>query len=329
MPATFEHLTGNREPSLVELFQKHLVARADEVIAQKTRPSEVERAVWERVSMKRYLVSTGTLPMAVGKEFCDYQGIFEAIRELTVDGIELVFLPEWDRRHPPLTPTSADWNSTPKIEPSEVVDLCLAEGLSVPVVHINRDVGNMLCSTERERVLEGQRILGENLAGACVLGSKIAVLHMWDTYAESIDVEHLFSKVHEVAKDCQIQLAIENIPLSDRNLTMAKAWQLLREIMPEAYGFTLDLNWCSLYDNLAELKTHVDRVLDVHIQGAVSLNDDGACVIRPRAGQLDIVSSLAELCELGYDGFMTLELNRPKGLGDFKAALDLVRRSSS
>ncbi|MEW6228970.1 MAG: hypothetical protein AB1700_12925, partial [Bacillota bacterium] len=71
------------------------------------------------------------------------------------------------------------------------------------------------------------------------------------------------------------------------------------------------------------------RVLDVHIQGAVSLNDDGACVIRPRVGRLDIVSSLAELCELGYDGFMTLELNRPKGLGDFKAALDLVRRASS
>ena len=41
-------------------------------------------------------------------------------------------------------------------------------------------------------------------------------------------------------------MAIENIPISDRNLTVAETWNLLEEILPPAYGFTLDLNWCSL-----------------------------------------------------------------------------------
>lgn len=278
--------------------------------------------------MKQYLVSTGTLPMAVGKEFYDYSGIFEAIKQLDADGLELVFLPEWDRNHPPFTPTSANWRGTPKIEPSELVDLCIAESVSVPVVHINRDVGNMLCSIEREGVLEGQGILGENLAGASALGSRIAVLHMWDTYAECIDIVRLFGKVHEVSKDFETQVAIENIPISDRNLTVAETWNLLEEILPPAYGFTLDLNWCSLYDNFTELKAHVDRVLDVHVQGAVSPVGDGVYTIKARTGELDIISSFAELCELEYDGYITLELNRPKGLSDFRAALDLIRRAS-
>lgn len=73
--------------------------------------------------MKKYLVSTATLPMAVGKKFFDYTGIFEAYNMLDVNGVELVFLPEWNKNHAPLTKTSADWNNTPKIDTQELVDL--------------------------------------------------------------------------------------------------------------------------------------------------------------------------------------------------------------
>lgn len=34
---------------------------------------------------------------------------------------------------------------------------------------------------------------------ASALGAKIGVLHLWDTYTKSLDIEKLFGKVHEVS----------------------------------------------------------------------------------------------------------------------------------
>jgi len=274
--------------------------------------------------VKQIFVSTATLPMAVGKAFYDYEGIFEAFDKLDVEGVELVFLPEWDHRRPPVTPTSADWGVTPKVRPSEIADLCISRVLSVPLVHVNRDVGTMLSSAGEKDLLRGQEMLSENLAAASALGSKLAVLHLWDTYGETVDIQTLFGRVHEVSSSYQARLAIENIPISDTNLTTPEAWKQLEEIMPPEYGFTLDLNWCSLYDGFDELSAHLDRVLNVHVQGAVSRTVEGTVSIVPRVGRLDILGSLAEFCGMGYDAPIVLELNRPKGVGDFEAALRMI-----
>ncbi|HOB91846.1 MAG: TIM barrel protein [Bacillota bacterium] len=276
------------------------------------------------VAVKQVLVSTATLPMAVRRAFYDYEGIFEAYEKLEADGVELVFLPEWDSGRPPVTPTSADWQVTSKIESSEIVDLCVSKGIPIPIVHINRDVGTRISSISKDDVRIGQRILDDNLAAATVAGSEIGVLHLWDTYSKSIDIKTVFDRVHEVSKDYEIKLAIENIPISDPSLTAAAVWERLEEIMPQDYGFTLDLNWCSLYDNFAELAAHIDRIMHVHVQGAVSRPEEGVETMVPRVGQLDILSSLSELCSMGYDRTITLELNRPTGLHDFEAALSMI-----
>ena len=117
----------------------------------------------------------------------------------------------------------------------------------------------------------------------------------------------------EVCDDYRIRLAIENIPVSAVNYTVSGAWSQLCDIMPQHHGFTLDLNWCSLYDNFIELTAHLDRVLNVHVQGAVTTNSSGTrrwC----RVGRLDILDSWLKLCGMGYDRFATLELNRPADL---------------
>lgn len=54
--------------------------------------------------MRGYLVSTGVLPICVGRPFYDYTGIVEGYRRLGLQGIELVFLAEWDKGHPPANP---------------------------------------------------------------------------------------------------------------------------------------------------------------------------------------------------------------------------------
>ena len=94
----------------------------------------------------------------------------------------------------------------------------------------------MISSISKDDVKIGQRILDDNLAAATVAGSEIT-FHLWDTYSKSIDIKTVFDRVHEVSKDYEIKLAIENIPI--RTLLMAAAvWERLEEIMPQDYGFT-------------------------------------------------------------------------------------------
>lgn len=278
--------------------------------------------------MKRYLVSTGTLPMCVGKQFTDYVGIFEALKLLDVDGIELVFLPEWDASLPPVTPTSANWADTPKITTRELVGLVLSNGVFAPVVHVNRDVGNMLCTTiDEATILRGQRILEDNLIGASRLGSKIAVLHLWDTRCTHLDLRDIFDKVYVVSKDFEIRLAMENVPISDKSLDVTSAWFRLANLMPPNYGFTLDLNWCSLYDDFFELLHFENLLLNVHVQGLPSKTEGGQFRLVPRTGGLDIKKSLFDLNQAGYNGYLTLEMNKPTAAKDFVEAIKMIKEA--
>lgn len=278
--------------------------------------------------MKRYLVSTATLPLCVGRQFTDYVGIFEALKVLDVDGIELVFLPEWDLSGPPLTPTSADWAKTPKISTGELVDLVLENEVSAPVVHINRDVGNLICATNNDDILRGQRILEENLVSASKLGSEIAVLHLWDTRSTNLDLRDIFDKVYQVSGNFEIRLAIENVPISDKRLSVQDAWSSLLALMPSDYGFTLDLNWCSFYDNFMELLDFKDLFLNVHVQGQPPRAEARRFTLVPRTGDLDIEECLTILSHKGYNGYLTLEMNRPVGKTDFIKAIKMIKRTS-
>ena len=277
--------------------------------------------------MRDFLVSTAVLPMCVGRMFYEWEGIFEAYELLGLNGIELVFLPEWDSSHPPLTPTSANWIKVPKITIENLVDLCHKNGVRVPSVHINRDVGNMLCSSEPSVILEGQAILYNNLMGASKLRSEISVLHLWDTRLDSLDLKKVFNKAYEVAKDFAIKIAIENVPVSDKLLSPAKAWAELVELMPEDYGFTLDLSWCSLYNDFSDLSQFRERILNIHVQGYTLRVSENCYTLVPRAGSLNILECLSTLCLEGYKRFVTLEMNKPSSQDDFKRALELIQRS--
>lgn len=79
--------------------------------------------------MQGYLVSTAVLPVGVGKQLFDYTGIPEGLGLLEADGVELVFLPEWNTSGPPLTPTSADWARTPKISVRDLAEYILSNGI--------------------------------------------------------------------------------------------------------------------------------------------------------------------------------------------------------
>lgn len=267
--------------------------------------------------MKKYLVSTATLPLAENKAFHEYASIPEAFNRLAADGIELVFLPEWGEL-PLRTPTSADMEHASKAGVGEVAEFIRKSGIKVPSVHINRDVGNWLSGSEDEKAI-GKKILEENLIVASVLGAEIAVLHLWDTYKAELDIAALYLEIAPLVVRFPVKLAIENIPISAKHISQRKAWEILSPLLPEDHGFTLDLNWCSLYDNFEELREFSDKILNVHVQGCI---ENGRLV--PRTGKLDILECLRKL-SADYRGFITLELVRVRGIEDFLAALELIK----
>lgn len=214
--------------------------------------------------MVEHLISSTVLPMAVGESFTNYRVIPGAFDKLEVSGLEFTFLPEWDPVHPPLGRTAADWESCPKPTTEELVEMM--EEISIPIVHINRDVGNLLCSGDKERIERGKDILESNLKTAEEFDSRIAVIHLWDTRSEQIDLEELWNKVDSIAdKHEDLAIAIENVPISSEGYDVKRAWNELSYLMDERHGFTLDLNWCSFYDNFEELREFKDKILDVHL----------------------------------------------------------------
>lgn len=274
--------------------------------------------------MNDILVSTGTIPLATKDNFSDYYVIESICSQLDIDGVEFVILPEWDQDNRPLTPTSAKWSESIKPSHDELLSYIKNTKLNPKVIHCNRDIGNYLCSNKEDMVTKGLRILDENLLFAKEIHANVAVLHLWDTYSNKIDIEKLFNMVFSVGKKYDFSLAIENIPISDKSLSQKAIWEMLESIMPPNYGFTLDLNWCSLYNNFNELILYHKRILNVHVQGNIS-----ASGLRPRVGDLNLMDCLKTILLHGYQGYITLELCNPKEVKDFVEAIKLIKNEVS
>ena len=270
--------------------------------------------------MNKYLVSTGTIPFAFGSEFTNYKIINQVVKGFDIDGLELIFLPEWDKQRAPLTPTSSDWKMVNKVELEELVSYFKSNSLQVPSIHVNRDVGNYLSSKKISMITRGQNILNENLNVAKELGAKQAVIHLWDTYQDKVNVKDLFQKVYEVTSHYDIAITFENIPISDPQLSVTKVWYLLKEMMPNNYGFTLDLNWCSLYSNFSELLKFRDDIYNIHVHGYLDNQ-----IIKPLVGDIDILDNLHNLCLDKKNRYVTLELTRIKGINDFIKSIQLMK----
>ncbi len=269
--------------------------------------------------MNKILISTAVLPKAVNKDFYDFNAIFEAEKLLNVDGFEFVFLPEWDENNQVLTPTSAPNDKKISVSYDYILKKLINSNINIPIVHCNRDIGNYLCMDDKLFVDKGLEILEKNLYIASKIKAKYAVLHLWDTYSESFTIADLFEKINNISQKFDIKILFENIPISNHFYSVNKAWKEIYELISDKYGFTLDLKWCSLYNNYKILKQYIDKVHNVHVQGIVENN-----TIKPGIGKLNINESLQDFIDLGYKDYITLELNRPKGINDFIKGINYI-----
>ncbi len=273
-----------------------------------------------------FLLSSGSLPVAAGRNFFDYEGIEEGARILNIKDLELVMLPEWDVERSPLTPSNADWSETPKIGPAELALHLKTTPIRVHSLHVNRDLGVMLSSQNPTLQKRASQVLQENLEAARNLYARLLVIHLWHTYDRNVQLEKLtYPVLKTAALYPEIKISIENIPLSDPDLTSFQAWQILNQLLPPQHGFTLDLNWASLHQSFPQLLEFLPRIMNVHVHCQLICTPQGY-QLSPLPGNLDISSALRKITSTGYNGYVTLELKGARGTDDFQRAIALIKK---
>lgn len=266
----------------------------------------------------RIVCSTGSLAAASGSAFWRLDAALEASRALGCP-VELVVLAEWCPLFPPLTPSSANWQSVTHYQPAEIADM--ARGIPIASIHASRDVGLLLGHGEEVKRTRGNDEIRTAQWLARELGTSRIVLHPWDTYDASLDARELAFRLKSTGVDLGL-LSLENVPVSDPSWSQT---ELLVAIIGHLHGaphITLDLNWTSLHESLDDFLKIVNLVDNVHVHATL----DGT-VLRPTLGSLDISGSIARLEEAGYTGPYVLELAQPGDQLTFGQALSAIGRA--
>lgn len=261
--------------------------------------------------MPHIACSTATLPYAINKDIRDPYIQLMLAKEIydygLIEGFELVLLPDWNEEWEPLLPVNKGEQYLVSLD--MLADLWLESELPVLSIHANRDLG-MLIATKEDLV---QKAIADTIKLAKKLKAQQIVLHPWNTYSKTIPIED----IAEFLKGFDKMISLENIPTSSKHTPI----EILRELGDRIdLPYTIDLSWLSMYDDWQKFNLAISSISNIHMQGAL-INKR----LIPRQGNLNLETVLKELINRGYDGQITLELNRPKDLKDFYKALMLIK----
>lgn len=257
-------------------------------------------------------VSTAPIVRLIDKPYYDLPGTLEVMRRLwqesVVDGFEFQNLGEWDRENPPRDDDErgsrrAAWQESAKYTVDEIAEMIQDSELPVLSVHANRDVGLCLCSDREQEVAQGRRLIDESLSLAEEIGAGVCVFHLWDTWAQDLDLACLKSTLQEIAAAHPgVKAAVENVPTQLSGRTPF-------DLVCEFEWITLDLRWAAMYDELDRFRPVVDRVANVHLRGRL---EGGRWVLDDAPfGFYQALDTIKQ--RWGYSGILTVEPGVPRG----------------
>ncbi|HEY0757471.1 MAG TPA: sugar phosphate isomerase/epimerase family protein [Ktedonobacteraceae bacterium] len=127
----------------------------------------------------------------------DHLDIARYAPSLPVDGIEIMYYPEW----------------TTRIE--EIAADLLATGLRFPALHVEKNVAPALLNADPAERAQGRLWLSGSCRLGQMVGARVAIFHLWGApdSDEHIDLNlSILSECIDIAEECQMELAIETIP---------------------------------------------------------------------------------------------------------------------
>jgi hypothetical protein len=216
------------------------------------------------------LVSVSSAPIAKlgNRKYYDLSGTIQVMKkvyqESAVDGFELQLEPEWDSENPPLTdPELADWAKTPKYTAEEILATLIKEKTPILSVHASRDIGNYLCSNQKQRLEKGKRLIHETLLLTQELGANVCVFHLWNTWATEFDIDKLKKTLSDiVVKYPKVKATVENIPTNLKGRTPFFLVKTFDHV-------TLDLRWAALYNELNTFESISNKIANIHLRGVL------------------------------------------------------------
>lgn len=258
--------------------------------------------------MNRILCSTGT---SIGRpNGRDFRLLKECVNNLSCDGFEFMMYSTWYDRVDELEGFLRELNA------------------SIPVVHVEKGVGERISRNEPGDTEEAVHLFEINCALAQKLGAQTLVLHLWNGVHSDRDIVHNFSvypALQEVSERYGLLLTVENVVCNHED-PMAHLSRLA-----EAYSdisFTFDTKMAEFHAQLPllyqkENEEIVRRIRHIHVNDYSGGYKDWTRLktLHIGQGQVDFERLFAFLAQIGYQGDFTVEATSfgSDGVIDFDA----------
>ena len=242
--------------------------------------------------MMKLLCSTGCLcTLRNGR---DYRLIEKAARELKCDGFEFMMYGSW-------------YDSWQKIA-ADIKSM----GLNIPVMHVEKRVGERITLGETE---EARRVFRINCEMAALFGAEKLVLHLWDGRPSDgnfgVNAAE-YAVLRGIADEYGLMLAVENVVClyNDPLANLEKLHSLYTDI-----AFTYDFKMAQFHDQVRRTfdKEHEwlwnGAVKHVHMSDIDADPMDWTRLrsLHPGEGRIDFPFVCENLKNVGYDGYITIE----------------------
>ncbi len=195
----------------------------------------------------------------------------------------------------------------------------LASGLSFPVLHVEKRVGELIGLGGEENLRESLRRFRTNCLVAVRLGAEKLVLHLWNGLPSDRNFpRHLdaYRELERAAHAHGLLLTVENVVCAQSDpLTRLRA---LAEKYPDV-RFTFDTKMAASHRQQHSLGPLLKegRVAHIHLNdyGGTPGDFSSLAVLHLGEGKLDIPALAGVICAAGYAKTVTLECScmRPDG----------------
>jgi len=210
----------------------------------------------------------------------------------------------------------------------------VSTGLSFPVTHMDKEIGETLATYGLEGREEAMRLFERDVITACEIGSTKLVMHLWNGLNSDSRFDEtlcLYPEMHDMAEKRGLILATENVTCRD-NLALDHL-NAVSALCPGA-RFTYDTKMAFLHSENALLGT--EKYINLLKSGAIThlhMNDsrrgepgsNRSPILHIGEGVIDFDPVFALLKREKYDGTATVESTSV--LQDGSVLVDKLNRS--
>jgi sugar phosphate isomerase/epimerase len=227
----------------------------------------------------------------------DHLDIARYAPPLPIDGIEIMYYPEW----------------TPRID--EIATDLLATGLRFPALHVEKNAALAMLSEDATERAKGRAWL----AGSChlgqLVGARVAVFHLWGTPGSDEHIERnlaILSECIDIAQEYEMELAVETIPCL-KSTPLAVIQRVIEH--DSRSKVALDTEFLAIHGQIEQALDAAwlwspNLVRHIHLKdydGQQYTAEGYRRYLHPGEGKLDFAQIFARLRQQQFSGNLSLE----------------------